>query len=159
MKSDMILRTTVNIEINLLNDLKKKCKEKDLSVAFVIKKSVKLYLDVMKKDDFKGTTLTYQPKGPTYKKFHIKLKSFEYDVYSDAKKVSRLSFSHIVGIALERYADLVINGGDTEVDTYPLYAYTKYCMIDDNCTYYAFSWGISRNEVKITLPPVVEISS
>jgi hypothetical protein len=70
-----------------------------------------------------------------------------------------LSFSHIVGIALERYADLVINGGDTEVDTYPLYAYTKYCMIDDNCTYYAFSWGISRNEVKITLPPVVEISS
>jgi hypothetical protein len=62
MKSDMILRTTVNIEINLLNDLKKKCKEKDLSVAFVIKKSVKLYLDVMKKDDFKGTTLTYQPK-------------------------------------------------------------------------------------------------
>jgi predicted DNA-binding protein len=155
MKDECILRTTINVEEQMLTNLKSLCKEKGVSVTYVIKKSIKLYLDEMRKDEFKWHTLTYQKDGPVYKKFHIKLKAYEYDSYSDAKKVTRLSFSYIVAIAIKRFGDIILEGD--VMDSYPLNAYTKYCIVDDNCTYYVFSWGISRNEVQITLPPVVEI--
>jgi hypothetical protein len=158
MKGDTFLRTTINCNEELLIDLKQRCKEKDVSVTFLIKKAVKLFLDNMKKDDYKWCTLTYQQKGLKYKKFHIKLKAYEYDVYLDAKKVTRLSFSHLVALALGTFADQILDG-EEEVDSYPLSAYSKYCIVDDNCTFYVFSWGISRNSVEITLPPIVEIDS
>jgi hypothetical protein len=155
MKNEPFLKTTINIEEQMILELKRKCNEKGVSVTSVIKKSVKMYLDTMKKDEYKWSTLSYQEDGPIYKKFHISLKPFEYDTYSDAKKVTRLSFSFIVAIALGRYAELILNG---ELgDIYPLQSYSKYCINNDNCTYYVFSWGISRNSIEITLPPVVEV--
>jgi hypothetical protein len=154
MKDEMFLKTTINIETGMISDLKRKCKEEGVSVTSVIKKSVKLYLDAMEKETFKWHTLTYQQDGPTYKKFHITLKPFEYDTYSDAKKVTRLSFSHIVALALEKYADLVLYGDLS--DTYPLQSYTKHCMVINNCTYYTFSWGFSIKTVEIKLPPTVD---
>jgi hypothetical protein len=156
MKNEMILKTTINVEESILKELNKKCKEKGVSVSGVIKKSVKKYLDSMKKDDFKWHTLTYQKDGPKYKKFHISLLAFEYDSYSDAKKVSRLSFSLIVAIALEKYADLVLYGDLG--DTYKLWGYTKHCIVVNNCTYYTFSWGFSLKSVEIKLPPIVDIN-
>jgi hypothetical protein len=151
MKDESILRTTVNIEENTLNEIKEKCKEKDISVTSLIKKCVKKYLDNMKKDEFKSHALTYQMDGPVYKKFHIKLKSYEYDVYSDAKKVIRLSFSHIVSISLERFADLFLDGDLG--DTYPLTGYSKFYIYQNDCSCFVFLWGFSLDEVQITLPP------
>jgi hypothetical protein len=109
----------------------------------------------MVKDEYKWHTLSYQKDGPTYKKFHITLKPFEYDTYSDAKKVTRLSFSLIVAIALQRYAELVLYGNVS--DTYQLYGYAKHCIENEFCTYYTFSWGYSPKSVEIILPPVVEV--
>jgi hypothetical protein len=152
LKDEFILRTTINVESELLELLKEKCKELDVSLTSVIKKAVKMYIDNMEKDDYKWHTLTYQKKGLSYKKFHIKLKAFEYDTYSDAKKITRLSFSHIVAIALRNFSEIIFSG-DYE-DTYPLYGYSKYYFTEDNCTYLVFSWRISRKEVNITLPPL-----
>jgi hypothetical protein len=155
MKQETFLKTTVNIEENLLTELKQMCKQKGVTMTALIKQSVKVYLDHMDKNEFQWHTISYQEDGPVYKKFHITLKPYEYDTYSDARKVTRLSFSYIVAIALRQYAFRILN--DDLGDTYPLQAYTKYCIVDDNYTYFVFSWGISRNSVEITVPPVFEI--
>jgi hypothetical protein len=151
MKNDTLLRTTINFEADRLEYLKERCEQKSVSVSSVIKKAVKMFFDTMNKDDYEWCTVSYQKKAPRWKKFHITLKAFEYDTYLDAKKVLRLSFSFIVALAIDKFSDLILN--DECVESYPLWGYSKYCIIDDNCTYYVFSWGISRNEVKITLPP------
>jgi hypothetical protein len=151
MKSDMILETTVNFEAERLENLKLKCEEKGVAVSLVIKMAVKMFLDSMKKDEYKWSTVKYQKESLRWKKFHIKLKPYEYDTYMDAKKITRFSFSLIVAIAIDNFSEIILNNED--VESYPLWGYGKYCIVDDNCTYYVFSWGISRNSVKITLPP------
>jgi hypothetical protein len=153
MKDEMNLKTTINVEANRLQNLKQLCEVHGQSVSTVIKKAVKLYIDNLNMDEYKWCTITYQEKAPQFKKFHITLKPYEYDVYMDIKKITRFSFSLIVALAIDKYLDIILQQTDQIPDSYPLFAYSKYCTHKNNCTYLVFSWGISLTKVEITIPP------
>jgi hypothetical protein len=155
MKDDVFLRTTINFEYGRVECLKERCEAKSVSVASVVKKAVKLYLDSMKKDQFTWNTVSYQKKALKWKKFHITLKAFEYDTYLDARKVSRFCFSLLVAKAVDEFADTILNSRGE--DSYPLHGYTKNCIVKDNCTFYTFTWGVPLKQVEITIPPTVNL--
>jgi hypothetical protein len=132
------LRTTINFECNRFENLKKKCEQKELSICDIVKRCVSLYIRDMNKKKFEYGTLTYQDKAPQWVKVHFSMSDIEYDIYLDVKKVQRLSFSHIVAIAIDRYLDEVLNG--EEKNSYPIVDYSKHCIDDNNSTKYEFLW-------------------
>jgi uncharacterized protein YlbG (UPF0298 family) len=138
MKSEKDLRTTINFEFERIEYLKKKCDENGLDVLEVIRQCVALYIKEMNKKKFEYGTLTYQDKAPQWVKVHFSMSDIEYDIYLDVKKVQRLSFSHIVAIAIDRYLDEVLNG--EEKNSYPIVDYSKHCIDDNNSTKYEFLW-------------------
>jgi hypothetical protein len=130
MKSHFILRTTINMNAVLLDELKEKCKERDVSVCGVIREALRLYFDECTKIADAWHTVSYQKKGPEYKKFHFRMTAREYDSYLDFKKFHRLSFSFIVALALEKFAELVLSG--ELKNSYPLQGYTKMYIQKNN---------------------------
>jgi hypothetical protein len=149
MKSDFFVRTTLNIEESQLNELRKRCEEKDMSLSVVIKKAVKLYIDVTQKGESKWHSVSYQQKGRKYKKLHFSMTTIEYDTYIDLRKLNRLSFSYIVALALQMFLDEIFS--EEPKDSYPLLSYGKFCIKKNNCTFHVFSWGIPLEPVTLTI--------
>jgi hypothetical protein len=150
MKTDAILRTTINMEASRLEYLKEQCEAAGFNVQDAIKKAVKLYIDSADFEKPKCHTITYQDHAPQYVKLHFSMFDFEYDTYLDIKKLLRLSFSYIVAIALDLFLDQIIAGSNEQ--SYPLFGYGKFCMVKKDCTFWVFSWGIPTETDTIELP-------
>jgi hypothetical protein len=150
MKSESILRTTINFEAPRLENLISRCEECGLPVQTVIKKAVKLYIDASKRQKPPWHTITYQDNAPQYKKLHFSMHPFEYDTYLDIKKLHRLSFSYIVAIALDMFLDQILTGDYPQ--SYPIFAYGKFCITKEDCTFWIFTWGIPTKTDTLELP-------
>jgi hypothetical protein len=150
MKDDLILRTTINLDAAKLTDLKVRCDEASVSLQAVIKKAVKLYIDSANMTQPKWHTITYQDDGPVYVKQHFSMLPHEYDTYMDIKKLHRLSFSYIVALALEMFFELILAGDIPQ--SYPIFAYGKFCITKEDCTFWIFSWGIPTKTDTLELP-------
>jgi hypothetical protein len=149
MKSDFILRTTINLNADMLNKLKEKCSEYKVNLHELIKEALRCYIKENEKIKDLWCTVSYQQKGVKYKKLHFKMTAREYETYLDFKKFHRLSFSFIVALALEKFADLIILG---EVkDSYPISGYTKVYIKKENYTFLILCWGVP------TKPMILEI--
>jgi hypothetical protein len=149
MKSDFTLRTTINCNEAMLLDLKSRCKEKNLSSSAVIKKSLQLYLQDCKNIKNLWHTITYQQKGCKYKKHHFSMSGYEFDTYLDLKKFQRLSFSYIVALAIEKYADLILEG--IAEDSYPPSGYTKLHIEKNNYSFFIQCWGIPKEPLTLEI--------
>jgi hypothetical protein len=140
MKSEVNLRTTINLNEEMLHDLKEKCKKHDVSFQDLIKKSVSMFINDSEKLPEVWNTVKYQNKGTKYKKCHISMRMYEYETYIDARKFLKLSFSYIVASALAKYAELILLGETT--CSYPHKSYTKIHIDKNNQTYFVICWGI-----------------
>jgi hypothetical protein len=147
MKSEVNLRTTINFNCEKLIYWKEKCNKHGISITDLIKKSLALYLRNEKKLTNKWHTISYQEKGLSYKKLHFTMKPAEYDIYMDAKKFHRLSFSFIVTIALDLYANVIIEGKDEQC--YPFYGYTKIYIKKNNYTFFILCWGVPTKPITL----------
>jgi hypothetical protein len=150
MKSEKVLRTTLNLEETRLEYFKVRCDEEGVSLQSVIKKAVKLYIDSANYEKPKWHTITYQDEGPVYVKQHFSMLAHEYDTYLDIKKLHRLSFSFIVAIALEMFFESILAGDVSQ--SYPIFAYGKFCITKKDCTFWVFSWGIPTETDTLELP-------
>jgi hypothetical protein len=149
MKEDDFLRTTINFELNRYELLEKKCFDEGVCIKEIIRKCLYLYIDDMKKDDFEKGTISYQDDAVEWKKLHFTLSDEEYDTFADVKKIQRLSFSFIVAIAIDTYADSVLSGMQNY--SYPPKSYTKFYIVVNNYTSYRFVWG-KLDKIELTDP-------
>jgi hypothetical protein len=150
MKDDLILRTTINMNSTRLEYMKERCDEAGLALKAVIKKAVKLYIDSANFEKPEWHTVTYQEKGAVYVKQHFSMLTHEYDTYMDIKKLHRLSFSYIVALALEMFFECILAGDIPQ--SYPIFAYGKFCITKEDCTFWVFSWGIPTKTDTLELP-------
>jgi hypothetical protein len=140
------LKTTINFTSERFSNLLDFAE----SSGIAYKKLIKIYLEQFvihfTKTEFEETTLRYQEENKDWKKVHFSMSREEYDVYFDCKKVSRMSFSLIVAIAIDTYADDILNAHLE--DSYPLTTYTKICLLENNYPIYLFCWKkIEKKEI------------
>jgi hypothetical protein len=142
MKSDSKIRTTVNFLQSRIDYLKLKALEHEIPYKTLMKLCIDMYIAKSDKANFKESSLAYQPDGESFQKVHVSMLPAEYDVYFDLKKVSRISFSLIVALAIDTYLETVLS--QNQEFSYPVTVYTKLCISKNKMPIYVFSW--SENE-------------
>jgi predicted DNA-binding protein len=117
----------------------------------IIKRSVKKLCNKIYKLKFTESLMTYQAKHHSWEKPHYNMSHKEYDVYLDIKKIIRLSFSHLVAIAIRLFGDDATR--ESELDSYQHESYCKNYSIQNskNCLY--ISWNLDQTDEKIIKPP------
>jgi hypothetical protein len=145
------MRTTINIEVNLLNLLEhessnKGCLVKDL-ILFLLRREAKEF----QVGGHKHSLLSYQPKGLSYQKVHVSFSSLDLDYFWSIKLCSRLSLSFFLKIIIikriNRQKKL-----EFEVDNYPPAMHTNIYCIVENMKVFVQVWGIPRKNLEIPIP-------
>jgi hypothetical protein len=108
-----MIRTTINISENTLDTLISASRKLNIPETDVIKLLMMYTHRDNKRDDryFKMfSIIKYQKRDPDIKWFcmHISLTSFEYEHFIDMRKMFKMSVSHIISFALQRYLNIIL---------------------------------------------------
>lgn len=96
----------------------------------------------------RSDAIEYQPLSGSGMREHICLSTADYDLFLDAKKVLRLSLSHIIALAL----DMLFSKEENE-DSYPHVPYYKEYIQVDNAVIFVFCWGQNTKRPIVFVPP------
>jgi hypothetical protein len=143
-----IVNTTVNFESTRYETILKLSSKSGINFNKLIIVCVrKLSLELRKKTFQKGAR-KYQPKGYDYEPVPFQLSEDEYDFFDDLQKHSRLCFSLLVALSLDKFADEVIRLWSQ--NSYKKITYEKryfHAILDE---FYVFSWKIIEKTKKRT---------
>jgi hypothetical protein len=121
------------LRINLLLE------NSDLTIQMLIKICLKKLAPMIRKQGFQLGTLSYQPVTNSYFPLPFEMSFSEYDIYMDLKKVSKFTLSLLVAIALDLFAEKILNSNAGH-DSYLNSKYFVGFYIYKNMPLYIFSW-------------------
>jgi hypothetical protein len=150
MRDTESLRTSINISKDRLEKIKLKASEKNFSYSDLIHLCLEHLIPNLKKDEFNDCTIIYQERYQNWVNAHITLNSNQYDIYYDIKKITRLSFSYLVAMAIDLYAETILN--DSIENRFVIHQYYKKFIGDEKLPMYIFYWGSLEKPFTITLP-------
>jgi hypothetical protein len=134
----MKFETTVNMMWERWEWLAALAQNSGMDYRELVRLSLLCWANAARKGKFRDRTLEYQGRALKWKKVHYNPSCHEYDVFLDLKKVLRFSFSYMVAMALDEYAEKIINGEITV--SYQLEGYSKICLMENNYPIYIFCW-------------------
>ena len=141
----MTIKTTLNINRDILEEITIASHELSISRSDVIK----MLLKTVMSDDINlakiGHSVKYQKKGDknTWHTFHIRLDVDEYEFFLDLRKFLKMSVSHILAYAVQKYLKSLslVKTGDKKL----FKNYIFHTDIKDGFRYWQMIWGFPPN--------------
>ncbi|MBP7738666.1 MAG: hypothetical protein KA369_22010 [Spirochaetes bacterium] len=135
------METTLNIDKDILNKMTRAAQLKRISRTELIVILMNKVMGETMNPFFFGRMVQYQEKRDPgeWHKFHIILRPDEYEFFLDLRKLLKMSVSHILAFAVERYLSKLINEVITDN-----YLYKNYVMIRElinNIQSWKLIWG------------------
>jgi hypothetical protein len=112
----MDIYTTLNILLHRKVYYENILLHSDISLQELIKICLKKLAPILREDGFQNGPIKYQPMTLSYKPLPFSMSNNEYDIYMDLKKISKFSLSYLVAMALDRFAETVLQ--EKELDSY-----------------------------------------
>jgi hypothetical protein len=122
---------------------------KHLDKQDLIKICLKKLAKQIRKEGFQDGARKYQPITYAYDTQHFTMTDDEYCIYADLQKVAKLCFSKLIALALDLYAEKVLE--EKIVDSYQHTKYLECFLVYKNFPCYVFTWDeyIESEEVPI----------
>jgi predicted DNA-binding ribbon-helix-helix protein len=149
-KIDGGIRTTVNMTLDRYKKIESIANKRGISLGVLIKVSIKNLSSEIRNHGFQSRVMSYQEPANNWKKPHINLTPIEYEMFKDLQKHCKCCLSLLAAIAIDKYTDLLENGG--LLDSYPQFYYSLHYIVENNCPIYIFCWALPKKEIKITVP-------
>lgn len=139
------METTLNIDKNILNKITRAAQLKRISRTELVILLMNKVMGETMNPFFFGRMVQYQEKREPgeWHTFHIILRPDEYEFFLDLRKLLKMSVSHILAFAVERYLSILI--GEVITDNY---LYKNYVMIRElinNIQSWKLIWGYPPN--------------
>jgi len=141
----MIIETTLNIQDILLEKITLTAELKGISRTEVIIHLLKMVMKDAPKHVRNGKRIEYQSRHNhgIWRTLHIQIRPNDYECMLDLRKFLKMSVSHILAYAINKYLDRLIKSRITEN-----YHYTNYLLLKDDIEgipCWKLIWGIPRN--------------
>ncbi len=135
------METTLNIDKDILNKITRAAQLKRVSRTELIVLLMNKVMEETMNPFFFGRMVQYQEKRESgeWHRFHIVLRSDEYEFFLDLRKFLKMSVSHILAFAVEKYLSKLM--GENITDNY---LYKNYVMIRElinNIQSWKLIWG------------------
>ena len=140
----MIIKTTINIRIDLLERITIAATRAQVPVSVMVSALLRRFADRAARREAQWTRVRYQPRkqGIPWRRQHIQLGASEYEYCIDLRKVMKFSVSRLVAEAVELYLDDLIELWGEDIDTYRLLNYVKTHFILENAICWIYYWNI-----------------
>ncbi len=144
------MKTTLNIQIDLLDQIKKVALSNGISCSEMIALLLKRIMQEIGNPENLGIMVEYQDRcDPSrWHVFHVQVKEDTYEYWLDLRKLLKMSVSLILARAVKKYLwkPMKIGGNDN-------YRFTNYMISKetmDSIIIWKFIWGIPYNLQKLT---------
>lgn len=149
----MEIKTTLNIDVNILDKIINVADITGLSRTEII---IYLMKKVMQDEDFDiqcGRSVKYQKRNEanSWHIFHIKLREDDYEYLLDLRKLLKLSVSHILACAVDKYLSDIISRMK-HGDNYHFKNYVILREIIGGLISWRMIWGYPHNIEAILAP-------
>jgi hypothetical protein len=140
----MIIKTTINIRIDLLERIRIAATRAGVPVSVIISALLRRYAGRASRRDAQWNRVRYQPRaqGAAWRKQHIQLGAAEYEYCIDLRKVMKFSVSRLVAEAVELYLEELFDIVGDDFDTYRLTNYAKSHFVMGNAICWIYYWNI-----------------
>ena len=141
----MKIQTTMNIHKNNLSLLTTASYTLEKSRSEIIIMLLKKMMNDNNLQKQNNRSVKYQAseKKVLWHKFHISLKSNDYEFFLDLRKIFKMSVSKILAYAVNKYLDSIINTTDSDNYTPINYIISKNMV--DGVIFWQLFWGIPKN--------------
>jgi hypothetical protein len=135
------METTLNIHA----DIQKKIEETVISKGIIRRELIVLLLnkimDETRHSVKMGRLVQYQKRRPRkeWRRVHVRFEADEYEYFLDLRKLMKMSLSHILAVAVEKYIDEISKGKRADKNRY-----TNYLIINeeiDSISCWRMIWG------------------
>ncbi|MFC1669344.1 hypothetical protein ACFL20_03070 [Spirochaetota bacterium] len=141
----MKINTTINIHKNTLKKITETANFTDNCKTEIIIFLLKKIMDDDKIQTQKNQSVKYQncDEINCWHKFHISFNVNEYEYFLDLRKICKMSVSYLLAYAVDKYLDLILNGGITDNYLYKNYILSK--NSSNGVIFWQYFWGIPSN--------------
>jgi hypothetical protein len=148
----MIIETTVNIQMKVLNDLTRAAIITGLSKRDVISLLLKCLSGDQEKMVQSWRRVRYQKRlvEGDWRCLHVFLWPDEYEFFLDLRKVCKMSVSYLIAYAVANYLVEVINSFLKKPDNNRYKNYTIIGRVVDGIACWTYYWGVPRNLAEIS---------
>lgn len=135
------METTLNIHINILEQITTAAKNLQISRSELIMLLCKKIMDDVSRPSRFGAPVQYQERSDkeSWKSFHLVLREDDYEYLLDLRKLLKLSVSRILAFAVKKYLRKIQKRNITDNKRYKNYVIIKEFV--DNITSWRFFWG------------------
>ena len=152
----MMIRTTLNIHVNVLSKICETAERLDTSMTKVIVLLLMRIMNDMDSFPHRFKTVSYQEDDvkENWHCFHIKFREDHNEYFIDLRKLCKFSVSFLLAIAVKRYLDKLIEDmGGKSGDNYVYYTnYVLHGEEIEGVNSFTFYWGFPEEHLKTYLP-------
>lgn len=146
--------TTLNIHEKVLQEITDAALLKGISRGELIVALLNRIMKDTRHSVRTGTLVRYQKRRPRaeWRRIHARFEADEYEFFLDLRKLLKMSLSHILADAVEKYIDAIIN--ETEVDNN---LYRNYMIIKeeiDSIPCWVLIWGYPPSITRLLKPDI-----
>jgi hypothetical protein len=158
MRNDMT-ETTITMEFNRLQRLENYCKLANVSKSRIIILCLNRYIPKLKRSNYRFGPTQYQKRASKWENVHVYLHPATAEKYRDVDRHLKYTFSLLVALALDIYAEIVINELLTENKDHNIGLYHDFYSVfsgyTNNQRTFTFIWGRSNSSNTITIDQTV----
>jgi hypothetical protein len=123
----MHIETTINIKINIQDQMNVAARSMGKSGRYVVSLMLRKLADERGMQPVTGIRIRYQrrSKKNVWHHFHVTFTPAEYELFQDLKKVYKMSGSHLVTYAVEKYLTEALKNESSCTDNY---RFVNYCL-------------------------------
>ncbi len=143
----MIIETTINVDLSVLNDLARASYVTGVSKRDIISSLLKRLSNDHSTMVQSWKRVRYQKRvgNDVWKCLHVLLWPDEYEFFLDLRKVCKMSVSFLISYAVAKYLDEVINSLIKRTDNNRYKNYTIINRVVDGIICWIYYWGVPRS--------------
>jgi hypothetical protein len=143
----MLIETTINIHIDILNRLSRAGQVSGYSKRDIISMLMRRYSFDNTRPPILWSRVKYQKRDVkgNWQRLHLVLNPDEYEYFLDLRKVLKLSVSGCIAYAVDKFLDEILNKIKKFSDNYRYKNYTFSGIIVDGIICWILYWGIPKH--------------